>query len=538
MAGMQVTLDVQKVDAVFFMYCATLVFAMQIGFALLEVGSVSIRNTKNVLVKNVMDLCASGVAYYLVGYGLAWGGGGEGFAGRDGFAMIAAKFDSASHATAAGAHANAFFSACFAATSATIVSGAVAERFPFQSYAVLASLVAGVIYPIASHWAWSANGWANPVRESGKVLFDVGALDYAGSAVVHVTGGLCAFWAVYLVGPRTGRFSHGRKANDMPQQSPVYQVIGGMLMWYGWFGFNCGSVRTLAEEHLITVARVGVVTVLSGCLGGITVVCIDMYRDRSRVRPARMINGILTALVSSSAGAAFIEIGVSIPIGVFAGVLYVWASDFMVRKKLDDVVDAVAIHFFGGIWGLIASSLFSTPTFLRHFYGESYKGCGLLYGCSHGGAVFGAALVFLLALCAWVSVTVLTVLAGLKFFNALRVSADRECSGLDRSMHGGSSYTEFQTTIFRFKDKAGSESQMEMRVRAGDAARFAMVLSEIMETDARSTSATPSRRSSTSDSSPTLRSPARSPGRSTAPLLPDLGNLCHLGEAKLTINEE
>ena len=195
------------------------------------------------------------------------------------------------------------------------------------------------------------------------------------------------------------------------------------------------------------------------------------------------------------------------------------------RKKLDDVVDAVAVHFFGGIWGLVASALFSAPTFLRHFYGESYKGCGLLYGCSHGGAVFGAALVFLLALSAWVSVTALTVLAGLKFFNALRVSADRECSGLDRSMHGGSSYTEFQTTIFRFKDKAGSESQMEMRVRAGDAARFAMVLSEIMETDARPTSAAPSRRSSTSDGSPTLRSPARSPGRSTAPLLPDLGDL-------------
>jgi Amt family ammonium transporter len=535
MAGMQVTLDVQKVDAVFFMYCATLVFAMQIGFALLEVGSVSIRNTKSVLVKNVVDLCASGVAYYAVGYGLAWGAGEDGFAGRDGFGMRSAKFDSANHATAAGAHANAFFSACFAATSATIVSGAVAERFPFQSYAVLSSVVAGVIFPIVSHWAWAENGWANPVRGGGRVLFDVGVLDYAGSGVVHVTGGLCALWAVYVVGARAGRFSHGRQANDMPQQNPVYQVIGGMLMWYGWFGFNCGSVRTLAEEHLITVARVGLVTALSGCLGGITVVCIDMYRDRSRVRPARMINGILTALVSSSGGAAFVEIGVSLVIGVVAGVLYVWASDFMVRKKLDDVVDAVAVHFFGGIWGIVASALFSAPKFLKHFYGDSYKGCGLLYGCSHGGAVFGAALVFLLALCAWVSVTALAVLAVLKYFNALRVSADRECNGLDRSMHGGSSYTEFQTTIFRFKDKSGSESQMEMRVRAGDAARFAMVLSEIMETEAKPTSVATSRRSSTSDGSLTP-SPSQSPGRSSAPLLP--GDLGSLGEAKLTITEE
>jgi len=248
-----------------------------------------------------------------------------------------------------------------------------------------------------------------------------------------------------------------------------------------------------------------------------------------------MINGILTALVSSSGGAAFVEIGVSLVIGVVAGVLYVWASDFMVRKKLDDVVDAVAVHFFGGIWGIVASALFSAPKFLKHFYGDSYQGCGLLYGCSHGGAVFGAALVFLLALCAWVSVTALAVLAVLKYFNALRVSADRECNGLDRSMHGGSSYTEFQTTIFRFKDKSGSESQMEMRVRAGDAARFAMVLSEIMETDAKPTSVATSRRSSTSDGSLTP-SPSQSPGRSSAPLLP--GDLGSLGEAKLTITEE
>ena len=118
--------------------------------------------------------------------------------------MRSAKFDSANHATAAGAHANAFFSACFAATSATIVSGAVAERFPFQSYAVLSSVVAGVIFPIVSHWAWAANGWANPVTGAGRVLFDVGVLDYAGSGVVHVTGGLCALWAVYVVGRARG----------------------------------------------------------------------------------------------------------------------------------------------------------------------------------------------------------------------------------------------------------------------------------------------------------------------------------------------
>ena len=153
---MQVTLDVKKVDAVFFLYCATLVFAMQIGFTLLEVGSVSIKNTKNVLIKNLVDLCVSGLAFYTLGFGLMHGSGG-GFAGASGFAMVGGLYSSSS-TQAARWHAEAFFSLAIASTSTTIVSGAVAERFSFQAYALVAALMSGLIFPIAAHWVWTDSG--------------------------------------------------------------------------------------------------------------------------------------------------------------------------------------------------------------------------------------------------------------------------------------------------------------------------------------------------------------------------------------------
>ena len=270
-------LDVRKADAIFFMVCATLVFVMQVGFALLEVGSVSVKNTKNILLKNVMDLCVSAISFYLIGYGLGWGEG-SGFAGSNAFAMRTPEFNSLEvTGVVAGKHAQAFFSLCFAATATTIVSGAVAERFRFQTYAFIAFLMSGVIFPVVMHWVWADDGWLNPVRDGAKFL-SVGVIDYAGSGFVHIVGGMSALWAVYFIGPRHGRFTETKgTVQELPQQSPVFQVIGGLLMWYGWFGFNCGSIKTLEGAHLNSVVRVGLVHSIGGATGGLVTMALFVY---------------------------------------------------------------------------------------------------------------------------------------------------------------------------------------------------------------------------------------------------------------------
>lgn len=477
-------LDVRKADAIFFMVCATLVFVMQVGFALLEVGSVSVKNTKNILLKNIMDLCVSAISFYLIGYGLGWGKG-NGFAGRDSFAMRTPEFASLEvTGVVASKHAQAFFSLCFAATAATIVSGAVAERFRFQTYAFVAFLMSGIVFPVVMHWVWADDGWLNPLRDGAEFL-DVGVVDYAGSGFVHIVGGISALWAVYFVGPRQGRFM-GTKGTvqELPQQSPVFQVIGGLLMWYGWFGFNCGSIKTLEGAHLNSVVRVGLVHSIGGATGGLVTMALDMWQDKRSFRPHRMIAGVLCALVSISASAALIEPGIAMFNGAVAGFLYRQASSAMLRFQLDDVVDAVSIHLCGGIWGVIAASLVSRPGFLKQAYGDDYSGCGVFYGCSNGGKQFGAALVYILATAGWVSAVMVPVYFILNRFNLLRVKMSEEIRGIDHASHGGDAYSEFQPAIFKFMDKqSGTESSVEMRVRSGDAAKFAIHLSKLLETD-------------------------------------------------------
>ena len=477
-------LDVRKADAIFFLFCSTLVFMMQVGFALLEVGSVSRKNTKNILLKNTMDLCVSSLSFYLIGYGLAWGDG-SGFAGRQGFAMQTDEFSSLdTTGIVASKHAQAFFSLCFAATSATIVSGAVAERFRFESYAILSSVVAGIVFPVVVHWVWAVDGWLSPIRKGGDIFLQVGVIDYAGSGFVHVVGGLAAFWACVFVGPRTGRFSSLKtEPNVMPQQSPVFQVIGGLLMWYGWFGFNCGSIGTLEGGHLNSVVRVGVVHTVGGATGGIVAMILDQVARPGEYRPARMIHGVLCALVSISASAAFIEPSLSIFIGGVAGFIYTRASAFMIRLKIDDVVDAISIHLFGGIWGIIAASLVSRSGYLRQMNGPTYPGCGAFYGCSHGGKQIGTAFVYIFCILLWVTCTIVPVLLVLRRYNMLRVTKQAEQEGIDRATHGGDSYEEFQTTIFKLTNKKGEATSLETRVREGDVAEFALTLAKLLDAD-------------------------------------------------------
>ena len=251
-------LDVQKADAVFLAVCSTLVFMAQVGFALLEVGSVSVKNTKGILVKNVMDLCASSVAFYAIGYGLALGKSSTGGAfGTAGFALRTAELTSLENTgTVVTAFTRAFFAMCFSATSATIVSGAVAERCSFKAYFMCAAAHLG--RRVSRRFALAVGGervvGAGARKRSGAVRHRLRSITREVDSCT--SSAVCArsLDDVHHRPPREGRFTEGQRApNAMPQQSPVFQVIGGLIMWYGWYGFTCGSIKTLAGPHLASL---------------------------------------------------------------------------------------------------------------------------------------------------------------------------------------------------------------------------------------------------------------------------------------------
>lgn len=480
-------------DVLFMLFGAALVFFMQVGFALLEVGSVSIRNTKNTLFKNLLDVCCGAVSFYLFGYGFLHGDG-DGFVGSSDFALSGGGFLVGQNATVAETasnatlHARFFFAFSFAATSATIVSGAVAERFLFKAYALYTAVITGFLYPIVAHWVWSNDGWASPFLLQGNRLFDSGAVDYAGALVVHVTGGLAALIACVVVGPRVGRFNAGIPML-LPMQSPVFQTAGTMFLWFGWYGFNCVAVGTLDGHGPLLAAKAAVSTTLAAAAGGGAVMVTDTYLLRIKAEPRRMNNGILCGLVAVSGCAGLIHPHNALVIGAVAGFIYVKTSGALLVWGIDDVVDAVPVHFFGGVWGILASALFVNENdyVLRYGYpvlGDSTHGsCGVFMGCSSWGAILGANVMLLLSTVGWIGVTCYVSLHLIKKIlgGSLRVPVNHELKGMDASAHGGRSYTEFQTTVFTFKTPGGGEHSMEMRVRAGDAAKFAMALSEVME---------------------------------------------------------
>ena len=474
------------------LFGATLVFFMQIGFALLEVGSVSIRNTKNTIFKNLLDVCCGAMTFYLFGYGLLYGEGNK-FAGGANFAMSGDAFAVSTHNSvsengeAARSNARFMYSFAFAATSSTIVSGALAERFQFKAYALYSAVITGFLFPIVAHWAWSKDGWASPLKDPGTRLFGSGAVDYGGASVVHVTGGLAALIGCVVVGPRVGRFNAGVPI-PMPMQSPVFQTAGTMFLWFGWYGFNCVAVGTLEDGNAVLAAKAAVATTLAAAAGGGATMLTDAYVWPRNLEPRRMNNGILCGLVAISGCAGLVEPWAAMLIGAIAGFIYVVASYFLLVWHIDDVVEAVPVHLFGGVWGILAPALFVNESDYVTRYGhptlEEESGiCGLFMGCASGGAILGANVVFLMSSMAWIGVTSwATLLVIKKALGSLRVTSNVEMKGMDASQHGGRSYTEFQTTVFTFKTPGGGEHSMEMRVRAGDAAKFAMALSEVMET--------------------------------------------------------
>ena len=425
---------------------------MQSGFALLEVGSVSAKNTKNILVKNMFDAAVGALGFWSVGYAFALGSGNA-FIGFDGFFLKSGFVDDNEGTINGGNYAMWLFQFAFAATAATIVSGAVAERVQFTAYLCYAFVLILWVYPVVVHWGWSGDGWASAWKDSLEDKFmNAGVIDFAGSGVVHMVGGTAALIGAVFIGPRKGRFDpETGEPRDLPQQSAAFQALGTLILWFGWYGFN--SVSTLAlgvdsfDGELASVAsKTAVTTTLaaaSGCLGNLILGKINT----GIIDAGLANNGVLAGLVGITAGCSVVEPEGAVIIGFVSSIVYYFSSMLLIKLHIDDVVDASPVHLFCGAWGVIAAGLFATPTNYKLAYYDygSETPCGLFYGC--GGTQLGANIVFVLAVFAWTALNSVILFGVLKSAGILRVPEDEELAGLDLSHHGGLDNPEFNKVV-------------------------------------------------------------------------------------------
>ena len=412
-----------EVFSVWFLIGAALVFWMQAGFAMVETGFTRAKNAGNILMKNLMDFCIGTVVFILIGFGLLLGEDLVGIIGKPGFDIFTdyANFD----------WSNFVFNLVFCATTATIVSGAMAERTKFLSYCVYSAVISAVIYPIEAHWTWGG-GW----------LASLGFHDFAGSNCIHMVGGICALIGAAMLGPRIGKFTKkdGKvvKVNAIPGHNITIGCLGVFILWLGWYGFN-GAAATTVEE----LGSVFVTTTIAPAVA--TVVCMTFtWIKYGKPDVSMCLNASLAGLVAITAGCDVVDALGSIVIGAVAGLLVVfgvWLLDY--KLHVDDPVGAVAVHCMNGIWGTIAVGLFATetaPAFARG-YGDGVSfganqivGEGLFYG--GGFKLLGTQVLGVLATAAFTAVTITLTFLAIKKIFGLRVSREEEIVGLDPTEHG------------------------------------------------------------------------------------------------------
>ena len=427
-----------------------MVFFMQAGFAMLCAGSVRAKNAKNIILLNILDACLGSLCWYATGYAFAYGGATEFDAAQGGFSSTD-KFIGNSNFFGTGLNATSdyafwFFQFTFAATAATIVSGAVAERCRLWAYLSYELILVCFVYPVVAHWVWSYSGWASHfqyVFEEGDTvidnrLFGVGVCDFAGDGPVHMVGGIASLAAAWVLGPRIGRFDADGKPVDMPGHNASLTLLGVFFLWFGWYGFNPGSTLGIVTYSGLA-ARVAICTTFGAATGALTTLLIVMmltkFQTGTPVVDLIMVgNGALAGLVSVTGPCGYIEIWAAIPIGIIGAFVYVGSSKLVLNVfKVDDPLDAIAVHAGAGIWGLIATGAFATETLV---------GSGNNYGFIMGGNgnLLGAQLVIILAILAWTMGIMTPFFMILKRLNLFRVPPEVESAGLDVSHHGGSAY--------------------------------------------------------------------------------------------------
>lgn len=407
-------------DQFFLIVMGCLIFFMQTGFAFLEAGSVRSKNTTNILIKNVLDVFMGAVAYWLFGYAFAFGKDGNGFIGYKYFALADLPADMYSHW---------FFHFVFAATAATIVSGAMAERTEFKAYLVYSCFLTGFVYPIVTHWAWDSNGWlgSGVTYSSGDT---VTYQDFAGSGVVHALGGTVALVGAAIVGPRVGRFSDNGKPQVLQGHTVPQAALGGFILFFGFLAFNGGSQAAIASEGDADVVALAIVnTILGGAAGALTAMIIKRLGYAEKYWSLLFtINGGLTGMVALCAGCNAVYPFAAFIIGIIAGMAYVAWSTAMLYLKIDDPLDAVAVHLGGGIWGVLSVPIFN-------------KESGILYtGSLVAFRGFGWNILGVLVIMAWSASLAFLLFIILRLTNQLRVPEEIELKGLDIPKHGEPAY--------------------------------------------------------------------------------------------------
>ena len=408
---------------------AFLVFFMQAGFAMLCAGSVRSKNVMNILIKNVLDACVGCMAFYFFGWGVAYGVDDDGKASS---VIGAGSFFLAKNKANGGFSdwKGFLFQWAFAAAAATITSGAMAERTQFAAYLGYSFLLTAFVYPVVVHWVWDSNGWMSAWGGDDSNALSV--IDFAGSGVVHMTGGVAGLMGAIMVGPRTGRFGPDGKPVPMPGHNAALVVLGTFILWVGWYGFNPGSQLAIADGvSALVTARVAVITTLAAAAGGVTAMVLhySLYKVWDLIA---VCNGVLAGLVSITAGAYALQPWAAILAG-FVGSVVLWgASKLLLKLRIDDPLEAFPVHGACGAWGCIAVGLFADEKLLGN---ENY---GALLG--GGGKLLGNQILGILVITLWVGTTIGGLFFALKTAGMLRASAEEEAAGLDESKHGGSAY--------------------------------------------------------------------------------------------------
>ena len=415
----------EKVFGVWFLIGAALVFWMQAGFAMCEAGFTRAKNTGNIIMKNLMDFCIGTVVFILVGFGFLLGEDVLGIIGKPGFDIFTgyANFD----------WSNFVFNLVFCATTATIVSGSMAERTKFLSYCIYSAVISAVIYPIEAHWTWGG-GW----------LSQIGFHDFAGSTCIHMVGGISALIGAAILGPRIGKFvkdKNGKvtKVNAFPGHNLTAAALGVFILWLGWYGFNGAACTSLQQ-----LGSVFVTTTISPALATVTCM-IFTWIKYGKPDVSMCLNASLAGLVAITAPCDVVDaLGASI-IGIVAGLLVcfgVWFLDY--KLHVDDPVGAVSVHCLNGIWGTLAVGLFATNTAPGYSLADSAGNelVGLFYG--GGLKLLGIQGIGFAATAAWTAVTITIAFFVIKKIFGLRVTEEEEITGLDASEHGlASAYSGF-----------------------------------------------------------------------------------------------
>jgi len=399
-----------SINNVWVLIAAILVMFMQPGFALVEAGFTRKKNTANILMKNLMDFSIGALIFWIIGYSLMYGDSFLGLFGKpnlaffnsDGIGDFADKTDI-------------LFQTVFAATAATIVSGAMAERTKFHAYLIFSFFITLFIYPVSGHWLWGG-GW----------LAELGFMDFAGSTIVHSVGAWVGLAGAIVIGPRLGKYVNGGKPTAIPGHNLAFGALGVFILWFGWFGFNAGSqLGAAGSENTVAIGHIALTTNLSAAAGAVAAM-LTAYARYNRPSLSLSLNGALAGLVAITAGADAVSPGSAIIIGLMAGVILVFSVEFFDQKlKVDDPVGAISVHGVCGAFGTLMVGVFAIEG-------------GLLYG--GGFAQLGVQAIGVVAVFGWSFVMGYILFSILKGTGNLRVSKRIEEEGLDIYEHGESAY--------------------------------------------------------------------------------------------------